>query len=80
MKMSKKAYSDDDIAYIKRVAGKVPIDVIAQAIERTRNAVSVWCHRNGISYEVPYPRLKKHWPEHAARLMRGHHGAEDRQV
>lgn len=46
---SVKPYSPREQDYIRRVAGKVPADVMASTIGRTRNSLVNWANRHGIS-------------------------------
>lgn len=64
---SAKPYSPEERDYILRVAGKVPAEVMAAALCRTRNGLVNWANRHGISLRVPYSRLKKHWPEYVGK-------------
>ncbi|MBS2693903.1 hypothetical protein KFY51_28720, partial [Salmonella enterica subsp. enterica serovar 1,4,[5],12:i:-] len=68
---SVKSYSPREQDYIRRVAGKVPADVMAAALGRTRNSLVNWANRHGISLRVPYGILKKHWPEYAEKMTKG---------
>ncbi|MGD8164770.1 hypothetical protein [Pantoea sp. FN0307] len=38
-------FSADDAAYIRRVAGKVPVDVIARQLRRPVKGVQNWAYR-----------------------------------
>ncbi|MFL6615981.1 hypothetical protein [Pantoea agglomerans] len=62
--MPKKAWSDKDLAYIERVAGKVPVPVMAAAINKTVPAVKVKAYSIGLKLRVPVDVLRKHWPEY----------------
>lgn len=55
---SVKPYSPREQDYIRRVAGKVPAEVMAAALGRTRNSLVNWANRHGISLRVPYGILK----------------------
>lgn len=59
-----KHYTEDEIDYIKRVAGKVPVSVIAQTLSRTKLAIRQWAYANGIHLRVPHSIMMKHWREH----------------
>lgn len=48
---SVKPYSPREQDYIRRVAGKVPAEVMAAALGRTRNSLVNWANRHGISLE-----------------------------
>lgn len=76
---SVKPYSPREQDYIRRVAGKVPAEVMASAIGRTRNSLVNWANRHGISLRVPYATLRKHWPQHAKKITKGGcNGTEER--
>ncbi|EBX3695644.1 hypothetical protein DRU69_20040 [Salmonella enterica subsp. enterica serovar Agona] len=68
---SVKPYSPREQDYIRHVAGKVPAEVMAAALGRTRNSLVNWANRHGISLRVPYGILKKHWPEYAEKMTKG---------
>ncbi|WP_287635353.1 hypothetical protein [Pantoea sp.] len=64
--MPKKAWSDKDLEYIERVAGKVPVPVMAAAINKTVPAVKVKAYSIGLKLRVPMDVLRKHWPEYVS--------------
>lgn len=66
-----KPYSEREKEYIKRVAGKVPAEVIAAAINRPVSGILQWAHKNGIKLRVPFGTLVKHWPDLADRMTAG---------
>lgn len=59
-----KQYSKKEQEYIQRVAGKVPVDVIAAQIKRNAQSVMNWASKRGISLRVPKDILKKYWKEY----------------
>jgi hypothetical protein len=61
--MPKKTWSDKDLEYIERVAGKVPVPVMAAAINKSVSAVTGKAHSLGLRLKVPASILKKHWPD-----------------
>lgn len=63
--MPKKTWSQKDLAYIERVAGKVPVPVMAAAINKSISAVIAKAHSLGLKLKVPSAVFKKHWPEYA---------------
>ena len=60
-------YTQKEIEYIYRVAGRVPSEVMAKAIGKTKKGLRNWASRHGISLLVPYSIILKHWPEYAER-------------
>lgn len=70
-KSPNKPYSTREKDYITRVAGKVPISVIATALHRTESGIKQWAAAHGIKLRVPYSLLCRHWPENAERIVRG---------
>lgn len=56
-------YTDKEKAYILRVAGAVPVEIIARQIKRPRRAVSDYCARAGISIRVKPCLMEKYWPD-----------------
>lgn len=62
-----KPYSEREKEYIKRVAGKVPAEVIAAAINRPISGILQWAHKNGIKLRVPHPIMVKHWAEYIGK-------------
>lgn len=61
------AYTDTELDYIRRVAGKVPVEAISAQLKRSKSSVTHACHERGISIRVPVWRLQKFWPEIIAR-------------
>ncbi len=59
-----KTFSDTEKDYLKRVAGRVPIEFISQHIERDVKSVRDFCFRHKLAMKVPHKLLKKHWPEY----------------
>jgi len=59
-----KPYSKLEKDYIARVAGKVPLQVIASAINRPPSGVQQWANAHGIKLRVPYSIMVKHWREY----------------
>lgn len=65
--MPKKTWSEKDLDYIERVAGKVPVPVMAAAINKTVSAVTGKAHALGLKLKVPASVLRKHWPEYVPK-------------
>lgn len=63
--MPKKTWSDKDLAYIERVAGKVPVPVMAAAINKSVSAVTGKAHSLGLKLKVSEIILNKYWPDYA---------------
>ena len=59
-----KHYNQDELDYIVRVAGKVPIPVICKSLKRTENSVVRKAQEMKLSLTVPKRVLLKHWPEY----------------
>lgn len=59
-----KHFTDEEKAYIRRVAGKVPAGVMAEQIGRKEKNVYNWGHRNRISLRVPNHIMNKYWRGH----------------
>lgn len=57
----RKFFTDEEKAYIKRVAGKVPACVMADQIGRKEKYVQNWASRNRISLRVPNHIMNKYW-------------------
>ncbi|UIW10364.1 hypothetical protein [Flyfo siphovirus Tbat2_3] len=80
MRNGTKKFTQDDIDYIHRVAGKVPAPVMATAMGRTTGALQVLCSRYGISLRVPLATLRKHWPDYVPRNYRRPHEATQKGI
>ncbi|ALV92438.1 MULTISPECIES: hypothetical protein [Pantoea] len=65
--MAKKTWSDKDLAYIERVAGKVPVHVMAAAINKSVSAVTSKAHSLGLKLKVPAIILSKYWPDYVQK-------------
>ena len=61
---TRKHYVQDELDYIRRVAGKVPIPVISKSLKRTENSVIQKAQQMKLSLTVPKNVLRKHWPEY----------------
>ncbi|HAI51392.1 MAG TPA: hypothetical protein DCM53_20055 [Enterobacteriaceae bacterium] len=62
-----KPYTKRETDYIRRVAGKVPVIVMAEALNRTPNAIRQYGWANKIDLRVPRSVMLKHWPEYAQK-------------
>lgn len=67
---SNKVYSQIEQDYIRRVAGKVPIPIIARQLKRTQSGVRQWAQHHGVKLRVPYRVLLKHWPEFVEHIIK----------
>lgn len=65
-------YTADEVEYIHRVAGRVPAEVMARQLRRSKTTLLNWTARHGISLRVPYKTLCKYWTEYIG----GRSGAE----
>ncbi|WP_145055734.1 hypothetical protein [Mixta calida] len=54
-------FSEDEVAYIRRVAGKVPVDVIARQLRRPVKNVQNWAYRRQIKLRVPDAVMSRYW-------------------
>lgn len=63
MKQPVKPYTELEIDYLRRVAGKVPIEAISKQLNRSRENVYYFCSQKKISLRVPAWRMQKYWPE-----------------
>lgn len=70
-KTPNRPYTDKEKEYIRRVATRVPADVMAKAIGVTWKGLVCWASRHNISLAVPVATLELHWPEHAERVKKG---------
>lgn len=60
-----KPYSKKEQEYVIRVAGRVPVQVIAAQINRNAQSVMAWASKHHIKLRVPQEILRKHWSEYA---------------
>lgn len=60
-------YTETEKEYIRRVAGKVPLPVMANALNRPKHTVQKWANEHGISLRVPYRVMIKHWREYVPK-------------
>jgi len=60
-----KPYTKKEREYIMRVAGKVPLQLIAKTINRPESGVKQWASAQGIKLRVPREIMMKHWREYA---------------
>lgn len=62
-----KPYTKREADYIRRVAGKVPVAVIAETLNRSPSAIKQWASANGIHLRVPHSIMVKHWREYVSQ-------------
>lgn len=60
-KTRNKPYSDRETQHIRRVAGKVPVMLIAETLNRSPSAIKQWSSANGVHLRVPHSVMVKHW-------------------
>ncbi|WP_025901418.1 hypothetical protein [Tatumella sp. UCD-D_suzukii] len=61
---TRKHYAQDELDYIRRVAGKVPPQIISKSLKRTERSVEYKAQQMRLSLAVPKDVLRKHWPEY----------------
>ena len=61
---TRKHYEQHELDYIRRVAGKVPPQVISKSLKRTERSVEYKAQQMRLSLAVPKDVLLKHWPEY----------------
>lgn len=66
-KTRSKPYSDRETQYIRRVAGKVPVMLIADTLNRSPSAIKRWASANGVHLRVPHSIMVKHWIDYLPR-------------
>ncbi|BET42749.1 hypothetical protein VNF293_27740 [Atlantibacter hermannii] len=62
-----KPYTKRETDYIRRVAGKVPVALIAETLRRTPSAIKQWASANGVHLRVPHKIMVKHWREYVSQ-------------
>lgn len=62
-----KPYTKRETDYIRRVAGKVPVALIAETLNRTPSAIKQWASANGVHLRVPHKIMAKHWREYVSQ-------------
>lgn len=62
-----KPYTKRETDYIRRVAGKVPVALIAETLNRTPSAIKQWASANGVLLRVPHKIMVKHWREYVSQ-------------
>ncbi len=62
-----KPYTKRETDYIRRVAGKVPVALIAETLRRTPSAIKQWASANGVHFRVPHKIMVKHWREYVSQ-------------
>lgn len=56
-----KRFSEDEKDYMRRVVGKVPVEVMAEQMKRSLNSVRQFFFKSGISIVVPAWRMERFW-------------------
>jgi len=62
-----KKFSDLEKDYMRRVVGKVPVEAMAEQMNRSINSVRQYFHTNQISIKVPAWRMERFW-QHITEL------------
>jgi len=60
----KSTWTQQELEYVERVAGKVPPEVIASAINKPLSTLRTKANVMGLGLDVPKRILEKHWPEY----------------
>ncbi|WP_312630979.1 hypothetical protein [Pantoea piersonii] len=60
----KSTWTQQELEYVERVAGKVPAQVIANAINKPLSTLRTKANVMGLGLSVPKRILEKHWPEY----------------
>lgn len=56
-----KRFSEDERDYVHRVAGKVPIEAMAEQLGRSTHSVRHFCQKEQLSIAVPAWRMQRFW-------------------
>lgn len=56
--------TQQEIEYIGRVAGKVPLKFMAEFLGRSKWFVCTYATKQGLTTRVPQDILEKHWPDY----------------
>lgn len=56
-----KKFSDLEKDYMRRVVGKVPVEAMAEQMNRSINSVRQYFQTNQISIKVPAWRMERFW-------------------
>ncbi|AXH43585.1 hypothetical protein HOV55_gp67 [Erwinia phage vB_EhrS_59] len=60
---NKPPYTPKETEYLLRVSRKVPVEVLARQLKRTKCSVMKYCCKQGISVHVPIATLRRDYPE-----------------
>lgn len=63
-------YTEKEQQYIERVAGKVPVQVIAMQLNRSISGIRQWANTHNIKLRVPHAIMVKHWREYVTGSKR----------
>ena len=67
-------WTQQELEYVERVAGKVPAPVIAREINKPLSTLKTKANVMGLGLHVPKRILENHWPEYL-RKNGGSHAA-----
>nr|WP_314424820.1 hypothetical protein [uncultured Erwinia sp.] len=56
-----KRFSEDEKEYMRRVVGKVPVEIIAEQLKRNLSSVRGFFSKQGLSIVVPTWRMERFW-------------------
>lgn len=65
-------WTQQEIDYIERVAGKVPPQVMADALNKPLSTLKTKATVLGLGLNVPKQILEKHWPEYLKKKEGSH--------
>lgn len=67
----KRGWSQKELDYIERVAGKVPSAVMAKTLQKPIAKLRSYAGQIGLSLRVPESVLERHWPEYSRKGRAG---------
>ncbi len=59
----KPPYTREETEYLLRVSRKVPVELIARQLKRTRCSIMKYCCKQGISVHVPIEVMRRNYPD-----------------
>lgn len=68
--MKSKPFTDLERAYIRRVAGRVPVAFISSHLGREIRSIRDFCVSRKIATKVPTSIMKKYWAEYLPKNQR----------
>ncbi len=61
--MKRHPFTTDESDYIRRVAGRVPVEIIAKTLRRSVQGIQRWAYRRGLKLSVPDSVMRAHWQD-----------------